>query len=472
MAASVACDICAETLNKTSHRPVECPRHACRRVACASCVERYLLGLMSVTAGQCMHCRVEYDPMWLRRVMTASFMSGPYKRHREHVMLEHEKSLIPRTMPIIESSRRLQSLQEEENALKAEMTRLRRRMVETGAQIRTVRRQHARDLRAIDTHGPPPEATEEEEGGGRATLHYLRPCAREDCPGYVNSRTGHCAACDGTTCVKCNIPLPLPQEGQEAAAAPPHECLQVDMDQWNLIRSSTRPCPGCRTRITKATGCDQMWCPQCHTAFRWSTGEIERGAIHNPHYYEWMFGGRAPAALAADGANDQVCVQNPGQLPGIHTVRRVLEHTKANGAEGNETRLNPIITTFHQKLTHFHHTVIPTMRNNVGSEEGFRRRKTEQRLLYLTHKMSKEVFQAQLFRLDKAHRKAMEYNRILETFGVLAAEAFHGFCRNPTTTKKDLVDTLTQIRTLSEEGVRDINSCYKSHLRGVDMPYL
>jgi hypothetical protein len=80
--------------------------------------------------------------MWRRRVMTASFMSGPYKRHREHVMLEHEKSLIPRTMPIIESSRRLHALQEQENDLKAEMTRLRRRMAETGAQIRTLSHIH------------------------------------------------------------------------------------------------------------------------------------------------------------------------------------------------------------------------------------------------------------------------------------------------------------------------------------------
>jgi hypothetical protein len=74
-----------------------------------------------------------------------------------------------------------------------------------------------------------------------------------------------------------------------------------------------------------------MWCPQCHTAFRWSTGEIERGAIHNPHYYEWMFGGRAPAALVAEGANDQVCIQNPGQLPRLHNLRHVVEHTKATG---------------------------------------------------------------------------------------------------------------------------------------------
>jgi hypothetical protein len=111
--------------------------------------------------------------------------------------------------------------------------------------------------------------------------------------------------------------------------------------------------------------------------------------------------------------------------------------------------------------------LIHGLRHNVGSEDGFRRRKTDQRLLYLTKKMTKEVFQTQLFRLDKAHRKAMEHNRILETFSVLAAEAFQGFCRHPTTTKKDLMETLSHIQTLSNEGIRDINSCYKSHLGAI-----
>ena len=30
-----------------------------------------------------------------------------------------------------------------------------------------------------------------------------------------------------------------------------------------------------------------MWCTNCHCAFSWKTGEIERGRIHNPHFIQY-----------------------------------------------------------------------------------------------------------------------------------------------------------------------------------------
>ena len=38
-----------------------------------------------------------------------------------------------------------------------------------------------------------------------------------------------------------------------------------------------------------ASGCIQMWCTMCATAFSWRTGTVINGAtLHNPHYYDYM----------------------------------------------------------------------------------------------------------------------------------------------------------------------------------------
>jgi hypothetical protein len=66
-----------------------------------------------------------------------------------------------------------------------------------------------------------------------------------------------------------------------------HKCNPESIESFKLICKETKPCPNCRTRISKVSGCDQMWCTQCHVTFSWTTGLKVTGNIHNPHYYEW-----------------------------------------------------------------------------------------------------------------------------------------------------------------------------------------
>jgi len=108
-------------------------------------------------------------------------------------------------------------------------------------------------------------------------VEYIGPCPAADCRGFLR-KDGSCGLCERATCSECG------EEHQES-----HECNPDARESMRAIRGETRPCPGCSIRIFQISGCDQMWCVMCRTSFSWRTGKRLHEAIHNPHYYEWLF---------------------------------------------------------------------------------------------------------------------------------------------------------------------------------------
>lgn len=122
-------------------------------------------------------------------------------------------------------------------------------------------------------------------------VEYLLRCTECEL-GFITSKF-KCTNCKKQFCDKCLIEI---SEG--------HECNKDDVDNLQFILSNTKPCPNCYTRISKISGCNQMFCTFCHKGFDWQTGKIIKSNFHNPHRMEWLHNG------GIDNLNENECVNN------------------------------------------------------------------------------------------------------------------------------------------------------------------
>jgi WD40 repeat protein len=108
---------------------------------------------------------------------------------------------------------------------------------------------------------------------------FFRKCLVSDCRGYLNDNW-QCGLCSSFTCSKC---LCLKAELDDQT----HTCSKEMLETVSLLQKDTKPCPKCFTPIYKSKGCNQMWCTQCHFAFDWETGKVQKH-FHNPHFVEYQ----------------------------------------------------------------------------------------------------------------------------------------------------------------------------------------
>lgn len=147
--------------------------------------------------------------------------------------------------------------------------------------------------------------TESGGGGGSKQPSFDLQCPVESCNGFL-SKKGFCPICSTQICKKCQVIVPVPKVGENGKPLRPkalktmrkkavheHICKKEDIETVKTLNLETMACPRCRTRIFRTEGCDQMYCTACEkrghvTVFSWTTGKIDNGRIHNPHYIEFL----------------------------------------------------------------------------------------------------------------------------------------------------------------------------------------
>lgn len=242
------CDICCS--KKT--RFINCL--FCSKCACNKCTETYILSQKTLN---CAFCKAEWNYEFGQKNFSKAFMEGKLKDHKKNLLLEQEKIFLPETQKELEIIEYNKNIDEHINKSKEEINRIKLLINKLEKQKKYYNKNKSKDEQKIET---------------------TYKCQKENCRGYFNSKW-ECGLCKTKICKDCREEIERDDE---------HKCDPEILKNIEVIKKESKDCPTCGTSISKVSGCDQMWCPECKTAFSWNTRKIEKGHIHNPHYWDYI----------------------------------------------------------------------------------------------------------------------------------------------------------------------------------------
>jgi hypothetical protein len=411
------CFVCAEEANKM----IRC---GCGFESCVECTKTYLLGT-NMTA-HCMKCKVGWGQKFLYtnfgKEWTDSNKDDGYRTHCKKVALTREKSKISETLmelPRIraeaeakkQSELLLGQLLEKRRHNLNEMARLKEENAEINRTINELRAQIHPD--AVKVH----------------VTTFVCKCPIEGCVGLICRETYRCAACEIKMCKRC-------REHKVKG----HKCDKSTVETIKMLKEDTKPCPVCATQIHRISGCSQMYCPPCKTAFDWNTGMIETGTIHNPHAIEWM---REHGTLERD-INDVPC-------GGLLEMNRFIILDNYDREYFNDIDpIHRIIAEIDYKL-----------RQNMPTDP-FR----DFRLAYVQKQICETTWKQKIFVAERVNARRKANADILTTFRTLGIERFRNFYEeiNEIKTAKNITKQFKSFMTDMEEIRKFINKAFQDEL--------
>lgn len=426
------CPICVEKYNNSSRKLIQCSY--CEYNSCMTCTQTYILS--HTGDAQCMNCNKVWSKEFVSKTFSKTFRTTSYKKHREKILFDNERGLLPATQLIIEN---VKSLNQEISDLTIARATIKKNIQDLQLELDQTEEvlHRARYYRDIYLSGQVPDGDQLQQVKTRST--FIKPCP--NCNGFLSTQWT-CGLCNTKVCSKCFEIKPNENEEtkeDEETKDAEHVCQEDNLKSAEEIRKTCKNCPKCGFMTYKIDGCDQIWCVHCHTAWSFRTGKIETGTIHNPHYYEYM-----------RRNNNGVIPRNPGDNPCGERANGTLPPLNVRVATPERNILYNII----QRLNHYRIVERRTYRPNNQRDKNI-----DLRMQFLKNEIAEEKFKILLQRREKKEEKKAEIYMIIDMFCMVGADILWNFYDHHIT----ITQVVNQIQALRVEVNENLTSIEKRY---------
>jgi hypothetical protein len=361
-----------------------------------------------------MKCRKIWTREFIDNHLSKQFINNELKVHRENILFEKEKNLLPDTQYNVRLLHQQENLDREIKATEQHIEQLQQHMEEL-----------ERKRAEINPYQHIP----------RPVIHKNRiQCPVKDCRGFVEETGGKmsCGICNTIVCTSC----------REIVYAN-HMCVPETIKTVELLDSDSKRCPSCLVQIFKINGCDQMWCTVCHIAFDWKTGERVRGIIHNPHYHDYV-------------EQHGVPIRRRDSYQRFEFIDTDLIVHILTELQCPELIVYQIVEVY-RYVVHYYEVDLRRLPTRFDETVNL-----DLRIQYLNLQITEEEFKTKIQRRQKDIEKKIEYRDIGETYVDIMNDIFIAFLD-----KKDTDNLITEIRVVTrttQEAMLNLNKRYNSNM--------
>ena len=428
------CTICCEKYNKSTYCKVICEYSDCDFTACKSCVRTYLLG--TTANPHCMNCKKPWNENFLVNNLNRTFYDKEYKPRRKELLVEREMSRLPETMHLAERQKLVDVEEEGYKTITDEIKKLNKQV----ADLKTKRYHITARISNI-------KSNTNSQGEPLERRQFIMACPVDNCRGFLSTQY-KCSICELYTCPHC-----LEVVGH--SKTDPHECNPDNVSSAEAIKKDTKPCPSCGVRIFKISGCSQMWCTECKVAFNYTTGKIDTGVVHNPHFYAHM--AQLNQGQHNRNPQDVLC----GGLIHIRQLNILLVALE---------KIIPYIDTYNafvKFMRNMHRTIAHITWNDLPDIRGAVRQLQDAqdlRIRYILGKIDKKEIGKLLYQRDMKHKKQSEQLHLYELMSVVGIETFSSMVENVAGPVPGLGLPRSTQTTLSINKIQDIYTDMKNKI--------